>query len=372
MSEEGKGDRFGLVVKIAGGVGTVAAAVAGVMALIPESTPPPPPPATISGSISKIETDPDVTLAEYQDDLPQQPKPCPGFKQPPGAPKRIAMAPRRGGSWVTLATAAVGTGALRIAESAVAPAPGERLVDATTSSTTTTTDTKPSDTRTSDTRTTDTTTTDTTTTDTTTTDKTPSDRTQTDTTTTDETQTDTTTTDANPSRTTPDTTTTPDGVSEVPATPAASLGGAKALSPPKAVKLLKATRTTDEGAAATREATKRIATGTSTIEAELKGDLADYLLGEVVNFKVRIIGLVGHCSYVRWTLYDALERPRRAREPQLVDRDALFFTPRAVDDNEQAKVWVGLPRRKGPFFVRLELFKVNGGGLDRGDSKKFG
>ncbi|MEA2234793.1 MAG: hypothetical protein QOD83_4609 [Solirubrobacteraceae bacterium] len=352
MPEEGKDNRFGLVVKIAGGVGTVAAAVAGVMALVPKSTPPPPPPAQINGSISRIKTDHDVTLAAYQSDLPQEPKPCPGFKQPPGAPKRIAMAPRRSGSWVTVATASIGSGALRIAESAVAPAPGERFVDATTNTATTTTDTKPSDT---------------TTTDTTTTDTTPPDRTQTDTTTTD------TTTDANPATsTTTDTTTTPGGVSEIPATPAASLGGARTLSSTAAVKLLEGTRTTDEGAAATREATRRIATGTSTVAAELKGNLADYLLGEVVNFKARIIGLVGLCTYVRWTLYDARERPRRAQERQLVNRDALFFTPRAVDDNVQAKVWVGLPRRKGPFFVRLELFKVDGGGLDRGDSKEFG
>ncbi len=104
MSEVGKKDPIALAVKIAGAVTVVAGAAAAVIALLPEDKPPPPPPQAISGEIFNISTEPDVTLAEYQDVAPVRPKRCEGFEPPPPGALRIALAPRGNGGGPPIAS----------------------------------------------------------------------------------------------------------------------------------------------------------------------------------------------------------------------------------------------------------------------------
>lgn len=103
--------------------------------------------------------------------------------------------------------------------------------------------------------------------------------------------------------------------------------------------------------------------------AELK-KIAASLLGHVVNFRVRIEGMVGRCAYVRWSLFDAREQAR-VRERWLRNRDALFLVPDRLDDEGSADFWVPLPRRPGPYYVRIELFDDSGGRLDFANTKRF-
>ena len=338
MSEVGQRDRIGLVVKVAGAVTAIAGAGAAVIALIPDT----PPPAAIRGDFIEISTEPDVTLAEYQQRSPYQPKPCANFKSPPAPASKLAMAPRRPGG-VALATARIPSGALLVAESNVDVGATEDAPS-----------TEPRPDRPSSTGTT--------TTDTTTTGTTSTGTTSTGTTSTGTTSTGTTTTP----------TTEPGGVLRQRSTAAFTLAGSRSPSPSQTATLLLSTRTKDD--AATAAAVKRIRSGAIVGDTASKREIAgiaDDLIGEVVTFRVRIVGLVERCSYVRWSLYDAKTR-RRAREFQLTNRDALYFRPEAVEDVARSNVWVGLPRRKGPFFVRLELFKQEGGGLAGADSPRFG
>jgi hypothetical protein len=337
MSEVGRQDRIGLLVRIAGAVTALAGAAAAVIALVPGDSPPP---AAIRGDIFEISTEPRVTLAEYQQRRPYQPTRCAHFTSPPAAARKLAMAPRRAGAGggVALATATIAGGALRIAQSDV---------DVRAAQDTTTTEPPPDRPSSTTTTTTGTTTTEPTTTDTTTTGKTATGTTA----------------------TTP--TTRPGVVLERPSNAALTLGGESSLRSSQTAKLLLTTRTTDSGAAGA--AVQRIKSGDSSGTTALKREIAsiaDELIGEVVSFRVRIIGLARECSYVRWSLYDAKTRTR-AREPQLANRDALYFRPVAVEDVASSTVWVGLPRRKGPFFVRLELFKQEGSGLTAANSPKF-
>jgi hypothetical protein len=344
MSEVGKQDRIGLVVKVAGAVTAVAGAGAAVIALIPDK----PPPAAIRGDFIEISTEPDVTLAEYQQRSPYQPKPCANFKSPPAPARKLAIAPRRPGGGVALATARIASGALLVAQSKVDVGASEDMPS-----------TEPRPGRPSSTGTT---TTGTTTTGTTTTGTTSTGTTSTGTTTTGTTSTGTTTTP----------TIEPGGVLRQRSTAAFTLAGARSLSPSQTATLLLSTRTKDAAAAAA--AVKRFRSGAIAGDTARKREIAsiaDDLIGEVVTFRVRIVGLVGRCSYVRWSLYDAKTR-RRARESQLTNRDALYFHAEAVEDVARSNVWVGLPRRQGPFFVRLELFKQEGGGLAGADSPRFG
>jgi len=94
-------------------------------------------------------------------------------------------------------------------------------------------------------------------------------------------------------------------------------------------------------------------------------------LGVVVNFTVEVEGYKGKRTPLRWSLFDA---GTRARMPQewLRDREAIKFVPEASVDRASSEVWVPLPRERGRYYVRLELFDDKGGRLDFADSERFG
>jgi hypothetical protein len=69
-------------------------------------------------------------------------------------------------------------------------------------------------------------------------------------------------------------------------------------------------------------------------------------------------------------LFDAKER---TRVPQrwLRNRKALLLTPRAGFDRGSEAVFVLLPRERGPYFVRLELFDDANNRIAFADTKSF-
>jgi hypothetical protein len=93
-------------------------------------------------------------------------------------------------------------------------------------------------------------------------------------------------------------------------------------------------------------------------------------LGVVVNFVAEIEGYRGKQSVVRWSLFDAREGTRMPQS-WLRNREALRLVPEAGSDRGSLAVWVPLPRKRGPYFVRLELFDDRGGRLEKRDTKSF-
>lgn len=93
-------------------------------------------------------------------------------------------------------------------------------------------------------------------------------------------------------------------------------------------------------------------------------------LGVVVNFSAQIDGYRGKRAVVRWSLFDARERTRMP-QAWLRNRPALRLVPEAGSDRGSPAVWVPLPRERGPYFVRLELFDDRGNRLDKADTKSF-
>jgi len=93
-------------------------------------------------------------------------------------------------------------------------------------------------------------------------------------------------------------------------------------------------------------------------------------VGVSVNFALTLRGLRGVPTDVRWSLYDARGRGRVPRD-WLVNRRALTARPEADLDRASGSFWVPLPRRSGPFFVRVSIFGEDDRPLDFADSKRF-
>jgi hypothetical protein len=92
--------------------------------------------------------------------------------------------------------------------------------------------------------------------------------------------------------------------------------------------------------------------------------------GVVVNFTAQVEGYEGKESVVRWSLFDARQRTQMP-QPWLRRRKALELTPRAGFDRGSEAVFVLLPRERGPYFVRLELFDDTGSRLAFADTPSF-
>ena len=93
-------------------------------------------------------------------------------------------------------------------------------------------------------------------------------------------------------------------------------------------------------------------------------------LGVVVNFRAEIEGFRGKRSIVRWSLFDA-RKLTRMPQPWLRNRRALTLVPEAGRDGGTPAVWVPLPRKRGPYFVRLELLDDRGTRLAKADTERF-
>ena len=93
-------------------------------------------------------------------------------------------------------------------------------------------------------------------------------------------------------------------------------------------------------------------------------------MGVTLSFDLELEGFSGKKAEVRWSLYDAGARKRVPRD-WLVNRRALALRPEAEFDRESSEFWVPLPKRRGPFFVRLTVYDDEGERLTFSDSKSF-
>jgi len=92
--------------------------------------------------------------------------------------------------------------------------------------------------------------------------------------------------------------------------------------------------------------------------------------GVTLSFDLELEGFSGSKAVVRWSLFDAGARKRVPRD-WLVNRRALELQPEAAFDRESSEFWVPLPKRRGPFFVRLTVYNEDGERLTFADSKSF-
>ncbi len=121
------------------------------------------------------------------------------------------------------------------------------------------------------------------------------------------------------------------------------------------------------GGANEREARARallkVLRGTRTRPSE-DGRLAP--MGVTVSFDATLAGFSERRADVRWSLYDARGAGRVPRD-WLLNRRALQLTDESASDD----FWVPLPKRRGPFFVRIAVYDDDGNRLTFRDSRRF-
>jgi hypothetical protein len=94
------------------------------------------------------------------------------------------------------------------------------------------------------------------------------------------------------------------------------------------------------------------------------------VLGVTVNFDLQLEGFEGRRSEVRWSLYDARGN-RRVPRDWLINRRVLSLKGKANEDRVSKEFWVPLPKRKGPFFVRVGAYDDQGNRMTYEDTKTF-
>jgi hypothetical protein len=93
-------------------------------------------------------------------------------------------------------------------------------------------------------------------------------------------------------------------------------------------------------------------------------------LGVQVNFDVTLEGLVGRRADVRWSLYHA-DGGGRVRYPWLIRHRVLRLKGEVDSDTGSGDFWVPLPKLRGPFKVRIEVFRDDGSKLTFKDTRPF-
>ena len=125
--------------------------------------------------------------------------------------------------------------------------------------------------------------------------------------------------------------------------------------------------TTENGTAVTSsESLLEILDGTRS--RLVSGDVTEPL-GMAISFDLTLEGFLNRKIDVRWSLFTA---GRGAMVPQdwLVNRRALVAIPEATFDRASGEFWIPLPKKRGPYFVRVSAWDRNKR-LDFGDSAPF-
>jgi len=93
-------------------------------------------------------------------------------------------------------------------------------------------------------------------------------------------------------------------------------------------------------------------------------------VGVTVSVNITMTGLQGDTADVRWSLYIAR---RGVNVPRAWLRSRSVCLPRseAIKDTGSGEFWVPLPRKKGPFFIRIEVYSGAGKRLDYADTRRF-
>lgn len=88
--------------------------------------------------------------------------------------------------------------------------------------------------------------------------------------------------------------------------------------------------------------------------------------GVFVQFEVSIDGYKGVALPLRWSLYDAVGGG------QVSESKSTTLTAEAPSDSAEWHIWAPLPRRKGSFFLLVQLFDPNEiVPLDRAQTQPF-
>jgi hypothetical protein len=73
---------------------------------------------------------------------------------------------------------------------------------------------------------------------------------------------------------------------------------------------------------------------------------------------------------VKWSLYRARQNVVVPR-PWLFNQRILLLTGGADKASASRQFWVPIPKRRGPFFIRVGVYDDHGEGLDYADTKSF-
>jgi hypothetical protein len=88
--------------------------------------------------------------------------------------------------------------------------------------------------------------------------------------------------------------------------------------------------------------------------------------GVFVQFDVEIVGYEGAQLPLRWSLYDA------EGGQQVGESEATTLRAEAPRDRATWHIWAPLPRRRGPFFLLIQIFEKDDiVPLDRVETEKF-
>ena len=98
-------------------------------------------------------------------------------------------------------------------------------------------------------------------------------------------------------------------------------------------------------------------------------DDATVPIGVAISFDLSLEGFLNRRVDVRWSLFSA---GKGAMVPQdyLVNRRALVAIPEALVDRASGEFWIPLPKKRGPYFVRVSAWHQDER-LDFSDSPSF-
>jgi hypothetical protein len=94
------------------------------------------------------------------------------------------------------------------------------------------------------------------------------------------------------------------------------------------------------------------------------------LVGVAVQFGVTLTGFRGDTADVRWSLHSA-GTGVRLPDPWLREQRALLLRGEAGRDTASGEFWVPVPRRRGPFFIRIGVYDDDRTRLDFADTPSF-
>jgi hypothetical protein len=126
--------------------------------------------------------------------------------------------------------------------------------------------------------------------------------------------------------------------------------------------------TTENGVAVTSsESLLEILDGTRS--RVVSGDVTEPL-GVAISFDLTLEGFLNRRIDVRWSLFTARRGGAMVPQDWLVNRRALVAIPEATFDRASGEFWIPLPKKRGPYFVRVSAWDKNER-LDFSDSGPF-
>jgi len=110
--------------------------------------------------------------------------------------------------------------------------------------------------------------------------------------------------------------------------------------------------------------------GTRTMRVKEPGKPATReLVGVMVSYTVKLTGLRGNKTRIRWSLLSA--GASSVRDPWLVNRQVGVLSGKANSYKVGGRFWVPLPEEPGPFYIRIEATGADGEQLNYSETDHF-